>query len=371
MPVDEVRSSPLVAYVQDVAADRCDAGLRRLVGLLGGIHQFVQPGNRVFIKPNFVAPFQDAVTSYALLSAVIAMVRGAGGEPIIGESSGFEFDTAHTFKALELDGFAAAHHVPLLNLDDEDFVLLDTLWIARPAIEADVLINLPRLKRHSLTRVTVGMKNLFGLLRRDSRRALHAGGIEAGIVALNRVIQPDLTIVDGLTTLSRAVYGRPQPTGMLVGSADLRALDPFCAGLLGVDFESVPHIVQFAGRDPQFQIVGDTPPPRLHENEHITLFERAYRLVFRGVYAADSAYAALRPGRSLVPAVHYWLGIRPALRARDCTACGDCAKVCPVDAIDVPGRRIIPGACMTLRCLRCVTACPENAIEVKGWRRPD
>ena len=378
MQVEKRRSSSLVAYVHNVDADQCHAGLQRLLSLLGGMERFVQPGSCVFIKPNFVAPFQNAVTSYALLSGVISRVRDAGGEPLVGESSGFEFDTEHTFKALGLYDFAAVHDVPLLNLDKEDFVRVPvengpvrTLWIARPAMEADVLINLPRLKRHSLTRVTVGMKNLFGLLKRDSRRALHARGIEAGIVTLNRVIQPDLTIVDGLTTLSRAVYGRPEPSGVLVGSADLRALDPFCAGLLGVDFKSVPHVLQFAGHDPQYQLVGDTPAPRQRTDNDNTPLDRLYRLVFQGIYLADSAYAAFRPGHSLVPAVHYWLGIHPAIRSRDCTECGDCAEVCPADAIDVSGRRIIPSACMSLRCLRCVKACPERAIEVKGWRRPD
>jgi ferredoxin len=88
------------------------------------------------------------------------------------------------------------------------------------------------------------------------------------------------------------------------------------------------------------------------------------------MYAADQMYTAFRPGRSLIPLVHYWLGIRPAIRRKDCTRCGDCAVVCPADAIDIPSRRIIAGACMRLRCLRCIKACPVNAIEVKGWRRP-
>ena len=378
MQAADTRLTSLVAYVRDVAVDQCRVGLRRLLDLLGGLEQFVHPGHRVFIKPNFVAPFQDAVTSCALLAAIISLVRDAGGKPLIGESSGFEFDTAHTFKALGLHDFAKAHGVPLLNLDDQDFVPMTVeegpvrrLWIAQSALEADVLINLPRLKRHSLTRVTLGMKNLFGLLRRDSRRLLHAWGIEAGIVVLNRMIRPDLTIVDGLTILSRAVYGRAEPAGVLVGSSDLWALDPFCAGLLGVDFKRVPHIIQWAGRDPQYQIVGDTPPFVRNRDSRDSLLDRLYRLVFQGVYLADSAYAAFRPGHSLLPAVHYWLGVRPVIRSGDCTECGDCAETCPIDAIDVAGRRIIPSACMSLRCLRCVQVCPENAIEVKGWRRPD
>jgi uncharacterized protein (DUF362 family)/Pyruvate/2-oxoacid:ferredoxin oxidoreductase delta subunit len=378
MQAEETRTSALVAYIRNVTEDQCYIGLQQLVGLLGGIEQFVQPGDHVFIKPNFVAPFRNAVTSYVLLSAVISLVRSAGGKLLIGESSGFEFDTAHTFKALGLHNFAIAHDVALLNLDAGDFIKVPaksgpvrSLWIARPALEADVLINLPRLKRHSLTQVTVGMKNLLGLLRCDSRRQLHAWGIEAGIVALNHAIQPDLTIVDGLTTLSRAVYGHSEPAGMLVGSTDLRVLDPFCAGLLGVNFESVPHIVQFAGHNPQYRVVGDAPPAGQHTDNHHSSLEYFYRLAFQGLYLADSAYAALRPGSSMVPTIHYWLGIRPAIRSKDCTECGDCAEVCPINAIDVAGRRIIPRVCMSLRCLRCVEVCPENAIEVKGWRRPD
>ena len=372
-----MRPSSPVAYVRNVKADQCASGLRRIVDLLGGMGQFVQPGDRVFIKPNFVAPFDEAVTNYTLLAAVLSMVREAGGKPVVGESAGFEFDTAHTFKALGLREFATAHDVPLLNLDEGKFVEVKvdsgpvrTLWVAQSALEADVLINLPRLKRHSLTRVTLGMKNLLGLLNRDSRRRLHAWGIEAGIVALNRIIQPDLTIVDGLTILSRAVYGHAEPAGILAGSADLRALDPFCASLLGVDFESVPHIVQFAGHAPQVKVLGDTPPPVQYTDRHDSLPERVYRLIFQSMYLVDQVRAVFGRGHSLIPAIHYWLGIRPAIRFKDCTQCGDCTRVCPVEAIDVARRRIVPGVCMSLRCLRCVGACPVNAIEVRGWRRP-
>jgi uncharacterized protein (DUF362 family)/Pyruvate/2-oxoacid:ferredoxin oxidoreductase delta subunit len=369
---------PVVAYIQDVDPKQCEKDLQHLIQLLGGIERFVRPGDRVFIKPNLVAPFDQAVTSQAVLTTVIGMVREAGGEPSMGDSSGFEFDTAYTFKALGLGDFAATYDIPCLNLDETGFVQVDiedgpvrSLWIARPALEADVLINLPRLKRHSLTQVTLGMKNLFGLLRRDSRRQLHARDIEQGIVALNRIVRPDLTIVDGLTTLSRAVYGHTEALGVLVAGADLRTVDPFCAGLLGINPKTVPHIAQFAGDSPHLEIVGDTPVPvHFPSSRENSLSKRLYRLVFQGMYAADRLYAALLPGRSLIPMVHYWLGIRPAIRRRECIQCGDCTAVCPADAIDLSDRRIIASACMRLRCLRCVEACPMDAIEVKGWRRP-
>jgi uncharacterized protein (DUF362 family)/ferredoxin len=361
-----------------VGAEKCDQGLRRIIDLLGGIEAFVRAGGHVFIKPNFVAPFPDAVTDLTLLATVVSIVRDAGGQPVIGESSGYEFSTEHTFSALGLNEFAAAQGVTLLNLDEGEFEQVAlanrptcALQIARPALEADVIINLPRLKRHSLTRVTLGMKNLMGLLRRDSRRLIHARDIEAGIVALNRIVQPTLTIVDGMTTLSRAVYGHTESREILVGGANLGTLDPFCAGLLGIDYKTVPHIAQFAGDISRFDVVGDDPEPMYTTSgREDKLSKQLYRLVFQSMYAADRLYAALRPGQSLIPMVHYWLGIRPAIRGKDCTQCGACVKVCPVSAIDVDQRRIMPRRCMTLRCLRCVKACPENAIEVKGWRRP-
>ncbi len=369
-----------IVAVAGAAQGDVAARVQHVLGLLGGIQQVVRPGMRVLLKPNLVAPFPQATTDLEVLTAVVAAVRAAGGEPFVAESAGFEFDTAATFAALGLPGWAARMDVLLLNLDQEPHTAVaapewahEELRVARCALEADAVINLPKLKRHSLTRVTLGIKNLMGLLDRDSRRRLHAYGLEAGIAALAGLIRPPLTVLDALTSNTRAVYGAERTLGLVIGGRDPVAVDHYACTLLGVDPAQIGHL-QAAARgglgSSAYQVVGASDVPAETSRAGEGWRQALYRLCFRAMYLVDLPYAAITR-RSLIPHVHYYLGIRPHLDAARCNRCGDCVAVCPVGAIDLDPPRIIAAQCMHLRCLRCVEACPQRAITLRGWRRPE
>ena len=385
----------LIAQVDERALPGASAQDKtwQALALLGGLEQIVRPGDRVLLKPNFVAPFARAVTSLEVIEAVVEAVRACGGAPVIAESSGFEFDTAATFALLGVREWAQARGVAVLNLDEGPFTRVATdlgiMEVAQVALEADALINLPKLKRHSLTRVTLGIKNLMGLLSRDSRRWLHARGLERGLAALAEVVNPQLTILDALTVTSRAVYGESAPLGMILASRDVVALDHYACGLLGEDPQQVAHIreaVRIGLGSSAYRVTGgsaatgrESPSrewnslPKSEVDQFQTGIssprsrDLAYRLFFRAMYLTDLPFSRLT-GRSLIPYVHYWLGIRPYLEKDLCDRCGRCAEVCPVEAILVEEKRIIPDRCMRVRCLRCVSACPRGAIRARGWR---
>jgi len=349
-----------------------------LIDLLGGLAQFIKPGDTVFLKPNFVAPFPAAVTDFGFIAAVVQAVRACGGKPVLGESSGFEFDTAKTLQVVGAYDLAESLQVPLLDLDTGSFKSVPGPWpcgdleIAQIVFDADVFINLPKLKHHSLTTMTGALKNLFGVLHRNTRRRLHAWNVHKGIVALNHAIHPTLTLVEGLVILSRAVYGQAQPLGVLLGGTDSVALDRLGCRLLGLDESQVAHVRQAMQDHPtmDYQVIGDEPelPDETTGKQSIGQF--VHRALIQGAYVADLPYAALRGGGSLLPRLHFELGVKPFLNAERCTECGDCAEICPVDAIVLSAKRIIPQRCQCLRCLKCVSVCPENAIEVRGWQRP-
>lgn len=352
--------------------------VRRALELLGGMGAFVHTGERVLLKPNFVAPFPQAATDLEVVAAVAEAVRACGGEPFLAESSGFEFDTSHTFELLGVSAWAAENGVPLRNLDAGPFVRVatevGTLEIARSALEVNAIINLPKLKRHNVTRVTLGLKNLMGLLSRDSRRRLHIVGVERGIVALASVLRPRLTVLDALTATSRAVYGAPTPLGVIVAGQDAVAVDHFGCRLLGEDPAHVPHlreaIRQGLGTS-LYRVAGDEAVLAPCGGRADSWQERLYRVVFQGMYLLDWPYARLFPGHSCIPAAHYWLGVRPRLAAASCDRCGACVEVCPVGAIDLQRKRIIASRCQRVRCLRCKDVCPRGAIVLRGLRRPE
>ena len=355
---------------------------QKILLALGGLQKFVHPGSLVLIKPNFVAPFPHATTSFEVLGEIVKEVKRCKGQPVIAESSGFEFDTETTFRVLGAYEFAKRNDVELVNLDKGKYSrvkvnsgLIKEVLVSEIVQQADVLINVPKLKRHSLTKVTIGVKNLFGLLKRESRRKIHAVNLESGIFELAQVINPDLVIVDGSVIGSRAVYGRHEDLGLIVGGTDPFAVDMFCCRFLQADYRKVGHLkialdkgiakedfkcvnlMQDHDRQATFSPLTVQPD---------SLARKLHRLIYQLVYIADTPYSKLFKGKSIIPKMHFYFGIRPYLDKRRCTDCGDCVRVCPVNAIHIPDRKIDSNACGRLRCLKCVEVCPTKAIEVRG-----
>jgi len=361
--------------------------LESLMKPLGGIAEIVNPGDRVLIKPNLVAPFPHAVTDFKLLTSLVSQVRGCGGEPIIGESSGFEFDTETTFKILGIEKWARRLDVRFINFDEERFVPITLegcgrqVRVPKIVLETDKLINVPKLKRHSLTKATVGIKNLFGMLDYDSRRRLHAFGLERGISALGQTIIPDLVIVDGSVVTTRAVYGRQTRLNLLVAGRQMTSVDVFCCRYLGLNWETVEHIRLSVDREPnclpldtidvsaknrQVTSHPDGYSPPSIEKWSDSLPKKIHRLGYQAIYFVDLIYSRVRKNHSIIPLLHYYFGIRPVLKPDRCNACGDCLPACPVNAIFIDSRRIDAKRCMPVRCLECVYVCPQNAISVRG-----
>ena len=354
----------------------------QILSALGGLEQIVSPGDSVLIKPNFVAPFAHAVTSFEILEAIVKEVKQCGGCPIIAESSGFEFDTDTTFKILGAYEFAERNEVELINLDTCEFTnvkvkhqLFKEFRLPKLLQEVDVLINVPKLKRHSLTNVTISTKNLFGLLERQSRRKIHAFALDQGIFELGRIVKTDLVIVDGSIVTERAVYGKQRPLGLMVGGTDMYAVDMYCCQFLQADYRDIKHInlaLEKGLVKDDYKVISLLPeaPDENPETSLITkkesLSKKLLRLSYQLMYLTDIPYSRLFKGKSLIPKIHFYLGIRPKLDRRKCTACGDCVPICPVDAIRMPEKRIDASSCMKSRCLKCVHICPENAISVRG-----
>ncbi len=349
---------------------------------LGGLQQIVRPGSSVLIKPNFVAPFLHATTSFEVLEAIVREVKNCKGEPVIAESSGFEFDTETTFRVLGVYEFAKRNNVELVNLDKGKFTKIKLksgfcgeVEVSELVHQANIIINVPKLKRHSLTKVTIGVKNLFGLLSRESRRKFHAINLERGIYELSQIIKPDLVIVDGSVIGSRAVYGEYEELGMIVGGTDPFAVDMFCCRFLQADYREVGHLkiaLDKGVAKEDFKCVNllneneESSTPRPLTVEPDSLAQKLHRLIYQLLYLVDIPYSKLFRGKSIIPKMHFYFGIRPHLDRRRCTDCGDCVPICPVNAIKIPERRIVADLCMSVRCMRCIPVCPESAISTKG-----
>ena len=350
---------------------------KRAIELLGGMSAILAGRTVAILKPNFVAgrPAQTgATTNLNLLAAVADEVHAAGATPMLCETPGTEFDYEQTYTILGLEAFCRRHDIRMVGQIDR--------WAEvrprgarrlkrfhKPAIlEEACLINLPVLKGHVVSGMSVAMKNLMGLLPRDDRRTMHTLGIQQCIVDMNRGIQPDLNIVDGSVGQDQdgPLYGRQANLGILVAGRDALAVDLACCRLVNIDPHLIGHfrlgIKQFGPRTPR--MVGEPIEP-------ITGFELPqvpplYRFAFWMMYPLDYPYHRLT-GEHFVTALYKtgMLGTRPTILADKCTHCGICVQACPLpNVIDLTTLRVDSQTCA--RCLLCYEACPERAIAVKG-----
>jgi len=238
--------------------------VRETVAALGGIDRFVKAGDTVVVKPNIGwdrTVELAANTHPEVVQTVIRLCLEAGA----GQVRVFDRTCNDSRRCYVQSGIQAAveairsDRVKLEHIDRRAYqdvalkggVALDQWSFYKPALEADRFINLPVAKHHSISTLTLGMKNVMGVIG-GNRGALHRR-IDESLADINTVIHSDLTIVDATRIL---VANGPQggqlsdvrQTNSLIASADIIAADSYAVTLFGHRPADIPTIVAGARR---------------------------------------------------------------------------------------------------------------------------
>ncbi|MBD2258198.1 DUF362 domain-containing protein [Pseudanabaena sp. FACHB-2040] len=233
--------------------------LEAVLAPLGGMAAFVKPGDRVLLKPNLLTgsrPTKECTTRPELVYCVAQMVQAVGGKPFLGDSPAFG-SARGVAKANGLLPLAEEIGLPIVELHGHRYATansgdFDHLRLSKEAMEADVVINLPKVKSHVQLTLTLGVKNLFGCVPGKMKAWWH---MEAGkdrqrfgtmLVETARLIDPDLTILDGIIGHegNGPSGGEPRLLGVLGASADVFALDRAMVEVLGVNPTDVPTVAE-------------------------------------------------------------------------------------------------------------------------------
>ncbi|OLP15817.1 thylakoid-associated protein [Leptolyngbya sp. 'hensonii'] len=247
------------------------ADLATLLEPLGGLTSLIKPGDRVLLKPNLLTgarPFKECVTRPELVYCVARMVQAVGGKPFIGDSPAF----GSARGVLQTNGYQEILKqldLPIVEFHGKRYQTVSEgfnhLLLSKEAIEADVVINLPKVKSHAQLTLTLGVKNLFGCVPGKMKAWWH---MEAGkdrqrfgemLVETARAIDPDLTILDGIIGHegNGPSGGEPRRLGILGASSDVFALDRAMVEILQVDPAIVPTIAaaEHLGYGPDLETV--------------------------------------------------------------------------------------------------------------------
>jgi uncharacterized protein (DUF362 family) len=193
-----------------------------------------------------------ATSDPRVVEALIKSIKRIYNDPLIQivetDASGTDCDSLFSFlgfKRLERE-----QGVSLVNLRHSRWIdtplngrLFKNIEIPEIVAEADLFVNHPKLKTHGKTKITVGLKNIFGCLRLKYKARYHPV-LDDAIVDVNRAIPSGLIVVDGIIALEGwgPTYGLPKPLGLLIAGRNVVSVDAFCADLMGFGARSVPHV---------------------------------------------------------------------------------------------------------------------------------
>jgi uncharacterized protein (DUF362 family)/NAD-dependent dihydropyrimidine dehydrogenase PreA subunit len=335
---------------------------------IGGLKQFIPCGGTVLIKPNLLtdrSPDKAATTHPEIVRAVIRLVRQHGGNPVIGDSPA---GTLQIESVLEKTGFRALceeEKVKFIFFEKEPCVSHDyrgmSLAIAKSALEADLIINVPKFKTHSYTLFTNAVKNLYGLLPGYQKILLHKtfpnpdqfGDCLAFIYG---IAKPALTVCDAVTAMegSGPSCGTPCQLGLLAASADGVALDTAMCNLLKINPNHVGYLNSLRRTG-----IGETDPKNIELAGDGNDFKK-----LRPIKQPGAARVARFIPRRLFKFIEPYVWIAPGF-LESCTACGRCVRSCPTHALELnSARHPILNRHKCIACCCCHETCPENAIKM-------
>jgi uncharacterized protein (DUF362 family)/NAD-dependent dihydropyrimidine dehydrogenase PreA subunit len=366
-----------VALVRNTeyATEQVGASVRQVVDLLGGMSRFVQPGQRVLIKPNLLQssePDKAIVTHPTVVRAVAKLVQEAGGRVLIADNPFVPpvgrrgWDNLYErvgYAAIAADtGAELNYSIDPQQRSNPEGRLIKLMDTSSFLTEADVVISVPKLKTHGLMRYTGAVKNLFGTVPGTIKAGYHvklqtAERFADMLLDLVTFVKPALTVMDAVVGMDGdgPSAGQPFPIGAILAAADPVALDVVAVGLVGHQPMAVPTVAGAAargwttGRLGDLEILGealaamrvsgfDLPPGGRSEMDYVPHF--------------------LRPlgTRLLVPS--------PFVTER-CIDCGLCIEHCPVQTISRVNEQAQIDLSGCIRCYCCHEVCPEQAIDLR------
>jgi len=235
--------------------------VQKAIDMMGGISRFVKKGNVVVVKPNIGwdrVPEQAATTNPDVVAAIVRLCKQAGASKVK------VFDKTcnqakRCYLRSNIEKAAAEAGADVTHIYEQKFQKVSIpngkdlkSWdFYRDALEADVYINVPIAKHHSMSRVTLGLKNIMGVIG-ENRGKIH-NNFDVKIVDLNLVIKPQLTIIDAVRVLMNN-----GPTGgnlndvkamnTVIAGVDPVAVDAYGATLFGLKPAELGFLVEAQSR---------------------------------------------------------------------------------------------------------------------------
>ncbi len=253
MDLRRLKRLVVLSHCPDYQTENVSKTLQTVMDHLGGMEQFVSSGDRVLIKPNLLKglPPEACVTTHpVVVEAVVRQVLDCGGRPFVGDSPAFG-DLPAVAVSTGIEDICKRYGIPLVPFNNPVHVLVPDSWIKsisidQAALEADKIINIPKLKTHVQVGFSGAVKNLFGCVVGKRKPLWH---FKAGdrdhrfgkmLLDIYKILSPALHIIDGIIAMegNGPVKGNPKNLGLIAASGDGLSLDRVLCEIMGLPVSS-------------------------------------------------------------------------------------------------------------------------------------
>jgi len=239
-----------------------------------GYKKELEGWERVLVKVNFITTKTwdtGATTDPLVVEAIIHKLRELPVEIYVVESDATMTNADRAFRATGMDEVCERNGVGWINLRHAgekveipvpDGYTFDKIKVPRIVAES-AIVSAAKLKTHSETQVTLGMKNMFGVLPDKFKGKFHRRGMHRVISDINAAVRPALTVIDGFVAMEGRgpVHGRPVQMDTIIAGSDVVATDATACRVMGFDPRRVDHIrmayERGLGEIEEITVVGD------------------------------------------------------------------------------------------------------------------
>lgn len=338
------------------------------------IENRLSPGMKVVIKPNLLTaknPNAAATTHPVLIEAIVQWLKQKGISHItVADSPGGPFISSWLQTVYSSCGYTSLADICELNYNTEwgeranavKNAVCQKFNIIRPILDADYIINVPKLKTHGMTVFSAGIKNLFGCIPGLQKPEMHyrfqdRNGFAQMLIELACTVAPDLTILDAVEGMegNGPSGGSARKTGCILASNDVFTLDSIAAEWIGLHADEVLMLKNARNMGlikEEYEIDGELPKikpfvlPQSATLDFMTFVPKGIRGPVKKI--ADKI---LRP--------------IPKIDKKICVGCGKCAESCPPHTIQIEKNKAVIGYKKCISCFCCQEMCPVKAIRTR------
>jgi len=350
-------SKVCIVKCPDYSPENVDQAIAKIFQLLN-LGSLISPGQKVLLKPNLLTdtpPDKGITTHPAIIKAVAEEVKGLGASPFLGDSPGGA--GVQYSKAIDQTGMKHAG-IPIVNFEESS----TKGFISKIALDADVIINMPKLKTHELTQMTCGIKNMFGCVPGLQKVKYHFDAprpeeFSEVLVNIFEKVRPAITIVDAVVVMEGQgpANGKLRRLNLLVASTDTVAVDAVCSRMIGyepmeIDTTRIAYQRGLGEADiSKIEILGDK----------LEIFEDFQH----PKYIASLLNRIPKHLNKFIKPLINIIRKRPKINKKKCVKCMICVNSCPSHAIDNKSFKINKNKC--IMCFCCRELCKYGAVDLK------